>query len=228
MISFINLSLRVERIAFRTMCVSAGRRRIGCVKAHSHWPVSREALQSWPILAINIRFISLPSILGQILPSSRNIFRAHPFVSLLTWDHPNLDNLPRDVWQTRLNAFVDILLLLPRSLSIILPMISLPPPVTNLLLVQQAYVLCCLLRVASLQFVPAAKDFLEGWAAHGSRVETEIGSGRRGLSDRSWKNRIDCGLWKWTGPFRFERGFRKRCQCISKFTNAFTELHIIV
>lgn len=113
MISFINLSLRVERIAFRTMCVSAGRRRIGCVKAHSHWPVSREALQSWPILAINIRFISLPSILGQIPPSSRNIFRAHPFVSLLTWDHPNLDNLPRDVWQTRLNAFVDILLLLP-------------------------------------------------------------------------------------------------------------------
>lgn len=45
MISFINLSHRVERVAFRTMRVSAGRRRIGCarVRARSHRPVSHEA-----------------------------------------------------------------------------------------------------------------------------------------------------------------------------------------
>lgn len=84
-----------------------------------HIPTGQSAtqrLQSWPS--------SLPSIYNPFhlpsahpwpnlgpTPSSRNIFFArHPFVTLLTRDHPNLDDLQRDIWETRLNAFVDILL----------------------------------------------------------------------------------------------------------------------
>lgn len=84
-----------------------------------HIPTGQSAtqrLQSWPS--------SLPSIYNPFhlpsahpwpnlgpTPSSRNIFFArHPFVTLLTRDHPNLDDLLRDIWETRLNAFVDILL----------------------------------------------------------------------------------------------------------------------
>lgn len=83
MISFINLSHQVGRIAFRAMCVSAAREESDAqrVRAHSHWSLSHEARRptnpASNLAIICNSFHCRPPILENQLPSP------HPFKMFL-------------------------------------------------------------------------------------------------------------------------------------------------